>query len=116
MEKIIIEFIDGKDWFVTQGNKQATKLGWDEMLGLVSILTMPEERPHLQWMKEKKVYIPLLRNVFLNKKTGNKFVVRSSTTQDIIDNPGDYEYICSRPHEDGDFSYVCNFEWCRCTQ
>lgn len=64
--KILIEFIEDyrfrfNGWKVTQGNKYAENLGYDEMLGLVSILTMPEKRPHLQWMKTKedheKIYI-----------------------------------------------------------
>lgn len=58
--KITIEFIEDthgfifNGWNVTQGDKYAEKLGYDEMLGLVSILTMPEKRPHLQWMKTKE--------------------------------------------------------------
>jgi hypothetical protein len=24
------------------------------------------------------------------------------------------EFVCSRPHEDEDFSYMCGFDWCRC--
>ena len=52
--KITIEYIDEtneelyKGWKVTYGDKYADWLCYDEMLGLVSALTMPEKRPTLQ--------------------------------------------------------------------
>lgn len=60
MEKITIEFFEEhtddecKGWKVSQGDKYAYGLGFDEMLGLVAILTMPTEPPHKQWMKTKE--------------------------------------------------------------
>ena len=39
---------------VQQGNKWADALCYDEMMGLVSSLTMPERRPCLQWMLTKE--------------------------------------------------------------
>lgn len=58
--KITIEYIDEtneelyKGWKVTYGDKYADWLCYDEMLGLVSALTMPEKRPTLQWLKTKE--------------------------------------------------------------
>jgi hypothetical protein len=60
MEKITIELLTEeiggvwRGWKVSQGEKYADGLGFDEMLGLVSALTLPEERPTLQWMKTKE--------------------------------------------------------------
>lgn len=34
----------------------------------------------------------------------------------IQNNMHDYEFICDRPHADGDFSYLCGGSWCRCQQ
>lgn len=57
MKDITISFIEDeradifKGWQVTQGDKYADGLGYDEMLGLVAALTMPENRPTLSWMK-----------------------------------------------------------------
>ena len=39
-----------------QGNKHSDYLGYDEMLGLISALTMPENRPCLRWMKSDKEF------------------------------------------------------------
>ncbi len=60
MQKIEIELIEEstserhKGFRVTQGDKYADALGFDEMLGVLVTLTMPEQRPHLQWMKTKE--------------------------------------------------------------
>lgn len=53
MEKIIIEKLPEGGFNVIQGNKYSGHLGYDEMLGLVSSITMPENRPCLQWLKTK---------------------------------------------------------------
>lgn len=36
------------------GDKSSGELGFDEMLGLITSLTMSERRPCLQWMKTKE--------------------------------------------------------------
>lgn len=38
-------------YIIYQGEKSSEILGYDEMLGLFAALTMPKERPCLQWMK-----------------------------------------------------------------
>lgn len=38
-------------WTVTYGEKYADGLGYDEMLGLVAAITMPDDRPTLHWLK-----------------------------------------------------------------
>ena len=53
MEKIE-RFKKDRLFIVTQNNKTSGELGYDEMLGLISSLTMPENRPCLQWMKTKE--------------------------------------------------------------
>lgn len=56
MENIIIE-ID-KDinncFTVRQGDRYNDKLTYDEMLGLISALTMPKERHCLHWMRTEE--------------------------------------------------------------
>lgn len=52
MEKITIEIAE-YGFKVSQGDKIA-EVGWDEMLGLVASLTMPEKRPCLQWMETEE--------------------------------------------------------------
>lgn len=58
MEKVVdtikIEKLEDGCFNVVQGDKYTEALGFDEMLGLVSALTMPESRPCLQWMKTKE--------------------------------------------------------------
>lgn len=41
-------------YIVIQGDKSSSELGYDEMLGLVVALSMPEKRPCLSWMKTQK--------------------------------------------------------------
>ena len=54
MEDIIIKR-DGNFCFeVWQGNKHSNHLGYDEMLGLISALTMSENRPCLKWIRMGK--------------------------------------------------------------
>lgn len=50
------------------------------------------------------------------KKEGYKFVVRQRNLREMAINPEQFEFICSRPHEDQDFSYLCGQDWCRCCQ
>lgn len=50
MDDIIIKKNDGH-YTIIQGEKSSVELGYDEMLGLLVSLTLPEQRPCLQWMK-----------------------------------------------------------------
>jgi len=43
-------------WKVTLGGKYAHHLCYEEMLGLVASLTMPDPKPCLQWMKTKEAH------------------------------------------------------------
>lgn len=56
MEKIIIQTSEKNPrcFDVIYGNRMADGIGYDEMLGLVSAITMPEERPCLQWLWTKE--------------------------------------------------------------
>lgn len=56
MEKIIIETDKDINNFFTvrQGDRYSDKLSYDEMLGLISALTMPKERLCLRWMKTEE--------------------------------------------------------------
>ncbi|MBF0651681.1 hypothetical protein IR083_22950 [Dysgonomonas sp. GY75] len=53
MEKITIEKLPNGGFNVIQGDKYSDMLGYDEMLGLVSCLTMPENRPCIGFMRTK---------------------------------------------------------------
>lgn len=52
MERITIETAE-HGFNVSQGDKNA-EVGWDEMIGLIASLTMPEKRPCLQWMETEE--------------------------------------------------------------
>lgn len=49
--KITIEKQDKNHWEVTQADASSGRLTYEEMLGLVAALTMPEVRPCLHWMQ-----------------------------------------------------------------
>ena len=51
-------------------------------------------------------------NVMRDKETNRKVVC----SKDFADVDNKYEFVCSRPHEDGDMSYFCGSDYCRCSQ
>lgn len=54
MDKIIIQYSKENLWTVTVGDKQAVGLCYEEMLGLVAQVTVPEEKKALMWLKTKE--------------------------------------------------------------
>lgn len=52
MEIIITHNSQG--WFVHYQDKKALSLTWDEMLGLITALTLPESRPCLNWLRTEE--------------------------------------------------------------
>ena len=54
MEDIIIKRDGNFGFDVWQGNKHSNHLGYGEMLGFISAITMPENRPCLQWINLTK--------------------------------------------------------------
>lgn len=54
VDTISIEKLEGGAFTVRHGDKWADGVAYDEMLGLVSALTMPESRPCLQWLWTKE--------------------------------------------------------------
>jgi hypothetical protein len=51
MEDIIIKQSKDGHYTLIQGAKSSVECGYDEMLGLLVSLTLPENRPCLQWMR-----------------------------------------------------------------
>nr|DAH11123.1 MAG TPA: hypothetical protein [Caudoviricetes sp.] len=80
MTDITIKQYDNGYFEVFQGNKSSGELSYDEMLGLITSLTMSERRPCLQWMKTKeqrdaeKIVITQIAKypIFENAKKKNK--------------------------------------------
>lgn len=54
MEDIIIKQYNNGYFEVFQGDKSSGELSFDEMLGLITSLTIPECCPCLLWMKTKE--------------------------------------------------------------
>ena len=54
MEDITIKQYNNGCFEVFQGNKNSDELSFDEMLGLITSLTIPEHCPCLLWMKTKE--------------------------------------------------------------
>lgn len=70
MDNIIIETDkDRKNSFtVRQGDKYSDGLTYDEMLGTISALTMPTERPCIHWMNDKRTMEGFLCKCIISKK------------------------------------------------
>nr|DAI87522.1 MAG TPA: hypothetical protein [Caudoviricetes sp.] len=54
MTDITIKHNNNGCFEVFQGNKSSDELSFDEMLGLIAALTIPERCPSLLWMKTKE--------------------------------------------------------------
>jgi len=52
------------------------------------------------------------RSVIKNRKTGEKIVVYGESEI----HTSEFEVVADRPHGDGDYSYLCNSQYCRCKQ
>lgn len=75
--------------------------------------TEPESIPTPGEEGEARAAIAAIKgNVLKALSNGRKFVVK----QDSHYNPEEYEFVCDNPHGDGDFSYICGMNWCRCMQ
>lgn len=59
---------------------------------------------------------PKLKQVWKDKYTGRKVVLGVDGLRSVRTHPESYEFVCETPHEDGDFSYICRREYCRCLQ
>ena len=51
--KIEIEKTNEGPFIVKSDGKTSESLGWEEMLGLIAALTIPENKPCVHWMHEK---------------------------------------------------------------
>lgn len=59
--------------------------------------------------------IPIDGEVYRNKETHKKVVVKDLKSAKKVDTP-EWEKVADVPHGDGDYSYLCGSGWCRCTQ
>lgn len=45
-----------------------------------------------------------------------KFVIRNEAqVMAICNSIAAFDFVCDKPHEDGDFSYLCGWQYCRCS-
>ena len=55
--------------------------------------------------------------IVLEIKTGKKKVIGNTIPfLKVYDNPTEYDYLGDRPHFDGDYSYICGSNYCKCMQ
>ena len=67
MQDIIIKKDKENNGFeVIQGDKRTGTLGFDETLGIIAALIMPEDRPVLKWLKtedQHRLFKESLKNI-----------------------------------------------------
>lgn len=63
MDRVIIKKNDNGSFDVHVGDRYADHLTYDEMLGLVSQVFMPENRRTLQWLKTEKEHQQWLQEI-----------------------------------------------------
>lgn len=54
--KIEITYSEAHKWTVFYDGKIADRLQYEEMLGLIAVITMPQARPCLNWLNKPKKY------------------------------------------------------------
>lgn len=60
---------------------------------------------------------PVPNSEYINKVyifNNSKIVIKESDLPHLMANPELYTFVSDKPHEDGDFSYLCNFNHCKC--
>lgn len=57
---------------------------------------------------------PARREVWQCEADGRKVVIRGPQHAAQIAAQGGWVKVCGAPHEDGDFSYLCGRDYCRC--
>ena len=67
--KIEIEKTNEGPFIVKSDGKTSESLGWDEMLGLIAALTIPENKPCVHWMHEEIRDVPFEEVNFFSLKT-----------------------------------------------
>ena len=74
MTDITIKQYNNGYFEVFQGDKSSGDIRYDEMLGLITSLTMPESRPCLLWMKTKE------------QRDAQKFIINQMAKYPIFEN------------------------------
>lgn len=60
---------------------------------------------------------PAIGQVWRAHNSGRKFVLRTDAEVLVLGHTRrEFEFVCARAHEDGDFSYTCGDSNCRCMQ
>lgn len=71
---------------------------------------LTELTKHLPPIKQEPEWRPMeLQKGNVIFTGGSKYVVRTPRSLEPTE-----KFICNRPHEDGDFSYLCGSDYCRC--
>ena len=72
--KIEIESTTGNFFVVKSDGKTSEELGWDELLGLVAALTIPDKKPCVHWMKNDVKEVPFEPNDKKEKKKPRRLI------------------------------------------
>ena len=65
-------------------------------------------------LEDKPEPTPITGPCVVLTDTGQKQYIQGSV--DIADAQSmGWTFVCEKPHEDGDFSYLCGFRFCRCS-
>lgn len=70
-----------------------------------TVIDVPLDPDYRDDPKEGNIY---------RRKNGSIFIVNDYDLVTMKENLLDYEFICSKAHQDGDYSYSCGNDWCKC--
>lgn len=59
---------------------------------------------------------PNINEVYMNTQTGQKIIIDAKNQLNVQRNRENYFFICKYPHHDGDYSYQCKNNRCKCNE
>ena len=73
-------------------------------------MTSDEQAAQIESEAGEAPAIQVKQGNVVRRKDGRKYVAARDHEAKGV------EIVCSSPHADGDFSYCCGSDWCRCMQ
>lgn len=76
-------------------------------------MSAPTEKPSKKIEKDVEFGIGIGIGMVAKGADGRKYVIRTDAHAQLAQIEG-HEFVCEKPHQDGDLSYLCGGQWCRC--
>jgi len=96
------------------------KAAMDELTGFASFIVTENQKDIQDFIDSAinriidKQRTPNINEVYVNRSTGQKFVIDYKKQIEVQKDREQYFFVCKAPHLDNDFSYNCKNPLCKC--